>query len=270
MKKRMTGGSFLIAAIILAVIVTVVKSYGMDMGGFDVEVGDGSYEDGNFQGWEEPPPEQVPSEPIWEEEVPQEQMPPEQIWWDELPQEQIPPESIWWDERPSEQIPSEPAWQEQPSFNQTWENTAPVSTVTPVPTAVPTPTATPTPRPTITPTSLPVVTPTFAPTPMPTVTPCPRRESFTYYKKQEDGETHQKDYPVKFINDIKVEKGQNPEIEVESKGSVQILSLRVNEKECPWHWEDNKIVIDGEVDGDECKVEILAFSHGGKLIKIRF
>lgn len=312
MKKRKAGAGVLVWAVVLAVLVTVVKGYGMDMGGFDVQVGDGGDWEERFEWWDVPP-ESLPPESRWQEEIP-----PEQVWqepeetWKESGQVWREPEQTWQmpqEQMPQEQMPPEQGWQGQ-GFQgqgqnqwqgQGWDSfyqggqeygggaesvrvptvlpaftPTPIPAMTPpisitVPTAIPTvlptatPVVTPTPAPTATPTPGPtmVLTPTSTPIPSPFV----EQTLFTYYKKQESVSPDFKDYPVKFTYGEKNEKESNTVIEVESEGSVQILSLRVDGKECPWHWHGKQIIL--QVGADKGKIEILTFIRGGKLELIK-
>ena len=79
---------------------------------------------------------------------------------------------------------------------------------------------------------------------------------------------HAKDEPVTFQCTQNPDNSHIPQIQILSQGSVQILSVCLNGTECPWHWEEDKVVSDTEADGDQNKIELLAVSQGGKLIKM--
>ena len=79
---------------------------------------------------------------------------------------------------------------------------------------------------------------------------------------------HAKDEPVTFQCTQNPDNPHIPQIQILSQGSVQILSVCLNGTECPWHWEEDKVVSDTEADGDQNKIELLAVSQGGKLIKM--
>lgn len=79
---------------------------------------------------------------------------------------------------------------------------------------------------------------------------------------------HAKDETVEFQCTQNPGNSHIPQIQIISKGSVQVLSFRMNGTESPWHWEKDWIVSDAAVNGDANKVELLVVSQGGKLIKM--
>lgn len=79
---------------------------------------------------------------------------------------------------------------------------------------------------------------------------------------------HTKDEPVKFQCTQNSDDSHIPQIQIISKGSVQILSFRINETECPWHWEEDRIIPDAAINDDTNKIELLVISQGGKLIEM--
>ena len=81
--------------------------------------------------------------------------------------------------------------------------------------------------------------------------------------------THVKDESVKFYCTQNTDSSHTPQIQIISKGSVQILSFRINGTECPWHWEGDWIIPDTEDENVKVKeIELLVISQGGKLIKM--
>ena len=79
--------------------------------------------------------------------------------------------------------------------------------------------------------------------------------------------THVKDEAVKFHCTQNTDSFHTPRIQIISRGSVQILSFRLNKTECPWHWEGDWIIPDTE-DENVKEIELLVISQGGKLIKM--
>lgn len=153
------------------------------------------------------------------------------------------------------------------------EETSPTST------PMPTPQPTKNPKPTKTP------KPTQTPTPKPSKKKNKKKQNKV--KKIENKSTdnfkelqntdaqldtvkyaHAKDEPVTFQCTQNPDNSHIPQIQILSQGSVQILSVCLNGTECPWHWEEDKVVSDTEADGDQNKIELLAVSQGGKLIKM--
>ena len=149
----------------------------------------------------------------------------------------------------------------------------------------PTSTPMPTPQPTKNPKSTKTPKPTQTPTPKPSQKKNKKKQNKA--KKIENKSTdnskelqntdaqldtvkyaHAKDEPVTFQCTQNPDNPHIPQIQILSQGSVQILSVCLNGTECPWHWEEDKVVSDTEADGDQNKIELLAVSQGGKLIKM--
>lgn len=263
MKGKMTGISLLVIVLILAVVVTVVKGYGMDMGGFDVEIGEGEYQEDNQEDNPEslnevqPPWEQQLQEPFVQEQYWQEPFAQEQYWQEPIQQESL--------------LPAEQIWQEAPDMPDkapTPLSSAPVLTPTPLPS---TPALTPTPLPTPTQTSPPALTQSAVFDQTKKDGAAGEKVIFAYYKdgkRKAEVNRYRKNYTVEFVHNKEVLKGQYPEIEVRSKGSVQICSLRLNGIECPWSWKKNTIVIHTKAGKGDNRIELLAFSQEGKLIRM--
>lgn len=140
----------------------------------------------------------------------------------------------------------------------------------------PAPCITPTLTPTITP--MPVPTPTHSPAPMPsptqapktapksTATPTPVPEApFVYYRKQMKATGRLKEESAEFRYHFSENTGEGA-VTVLSKGSVQVLSLRVNGKETFWHWENGEIILDSKQISENPKIELLALSQGSRRV----
>ena len=130
------------------------------------------------------------------------------------------------------------------------------------------------------PTSTPVPTPKPTKHPKPTKTskstqtPTPKLSKKKNKKKQnkeDQGDTaeytHVKDESVKFYCTQNTDSSHTPQIQIISQGSVQILSFRLNKTECPWHWEGDRIIPETE-DKNVKEIDVLVISQGGKLIKM--
>ena len=95
--------------------------------------------------------------------------------------------------------------------------------------------------------------------------------SKVFQNKENQGDTveytHVKDEAVKFHCTQNTDSFHTPRIQIISRGSVQILSFRLNKTECPWHWEGDWIIPDTE-DENVKEIELLVISQGGKLIKM--
>ena len=150
----------------------------------------------------------------------------------------------------------------------------------PTPTSIPVPTPKPAknPKPTKTPKS------TQPPTPKPSKKKNKKKQnkakktenknignSKVFQNKENQGDTveytHVKDEAVKFHCTQNTDSFHTPRIQIISRGSVQILSFRLNKTECPWHWEGDWIIPDTE-DENVKEIELLVISQGGKLIKM--
>lgn len=79
--------------------------------------------------------------------------------------------------------------------------------------------------------------------------------------------THVKDKAVKFYCTQNTDSSHTPQIQIISQGSVQILSFRLDGTECPWHWEGDRIIPETE-DENVKEIDVLVISQGGKLIKM--
>ena len=158
---------------------------------------------------------------------------------------------------------------------------------------MPASTMTSTPKPTQTP--KPTKTPRQTKTPKPTRPPTPETVKKKNKKKQnkinkteknnkntdnsgesQGGENqpdivkyiHAKDESVEFQCTQNPDNFHIPQIQIISKGSVQVLSFRLNGIECPWHWKEDRVVSDIAVNHNVGKIELLVISQGGKLIKM--
>lgn len=91
-----------------------------------------------------------------------------------------------------------------------------------------------------------------------------------FQNKENQGDTveytHVKDEAVKFHCTQNTDSFHTPRIQIISRGSVQILSFRLNKTECPCLGRD-WIIPDTE-DENVKEIELLVISQGGKLIKM--
>ena len=91
-----------------------------------------------------------------------------------------------------------------------------------------------------------------------------------FQNKENQGDTveytHVKDEAVKFHCTQNTDSFHTPRIQIISRGSVQILSFRLNKTECPWHWEGDWIIPDTE-DENVKEIELLVISQGRKADK---
>lgn len=236
-----------VIASIAVMLITVVTVRGMELGGFDVDVGIGEGED-------------------WVEEIP----------WENEPQE-IPDEhedsnesrEEWGDfiaEEDHTVQPEETLAEEQwnaPDDEDCGEGVEPTVTATPIITVEPTVIAAP----------IITVSSTRIPSPTPVITltsvPTPTRIPFAYYRECAEENRKQQDYPVGFRHKKGGEPGQCPEIEIRSKGTVQVFSLRLNGEESPWHWNGDTIIMDKKAEKGENIIELLVFSQGGRLVRMK-
>lgn len=285
----------------IGIVWTGVSVWGMEFGGFDVEVGVGAYPEEESWGQEwnsgavpERPQEEIPQSPL--PDLPQDSFPQNQPsedfqnppqdwqWQEESPGQQWgefqPPEqnfSDWNDNNGNQADPpvvpgingqnggfgydssgntgiglqtnpgaDAAAGTGQPSASE--PASVPVPTVTPQPTATPAPVPSPT------------------PTPVPTSTLTPELP-YVYYRKQLPPQPQVKDEEVEFLCTLAEASGY-PEITVRSEGSVQILSFRINGTEVPWHWENDRMILETEREDAENwkenpEIEILFLPQGG-------
>lgn len=116
--------------------------------------------------------------------------------------------------------------------------------------------------------------PTKTPKSTQTPTPEPIKKKNKKKRKKADksdqvssaGYAYAKDEPIEFQY---IQNPDNPsilQIQIISRGSVQILSFRLGGTECPWHWEGDCLVSDMEA-ADVSEIELLVISQGGKLTK---
>lgn len=238
----------------------VPAAEGMEMGGFEVEIGVGEQQGipedfDNMEATEEIPmaesqQEELPSEEVFAEEPPAEEVPAE-----EIPIEEVTTEETFMEEAPTEQgIRDETPAQDTSVEEQILgEMQDPVPTITLSPAETPVPTVTPSPTETPMPTSsvLPEFTLTPAPgvTPQTAVTPAPIPSPVLLHK-------------------IFVENDVVPSVKVQCRGAVQIFSFRVNEKECDWRWKEDMLLALTEPKQGENKLELLLVSPCGEKITL--
>lgn len=235
---------------------------GMQMGGFDIEVGNGE----NYEWyWEE--------EQQWSWE--QQESPIDGNAENEASREEIQPsDDLKWNGQQS----SEYLLEETQTEPQIWI-TVPESDAVSVPISEPAFESdadsisesnpelflTPTPSPAPTFTSIPSPSPTLTPTPLPTKKPKSAEKDANVAKSEENNTI---DLKVDFRTEIR----DVPVIHVTAKCSLQVLSLRLNGVECPWHWEEDSIYLEKSFEKcDEIcenKVELLMIVQGNKLVKM--
>lgn len=250
------------------VFFAAVSVMAMEFGGFDVEIGTGEYQGDSF--WEQgsSAPQngngQTYPDHMQEEPSPTEQNP-------EWSQGDF-REDFWMEETPSyngqvfpvpDYIQPLPPEAEIPPESAIPQGSLPAPLPAATPTAIPTPTVIPTPS--VTPT--PSITPTLTVTPTPRVTPSPTpspntystsaaEEAFRYYRRnvKNRNKMEVKVTELKFPVSAKVKRA---EIRVRAKGWVQVLSLRVNNKEADWRWEKDVLVIEQEEIPEDSEIKIL-------------
>ncbi len=250
------------------VFFAAVSVMAMEFGGFDVEIGTGEYQGDSFweQGTSAPQNGNGQTYPdhMQEEPSPTEQNPEQNPEWNQG--------DSWMEETPSyngqvfpvpDYIQPLPPETEIPPESAIPQGSLPAPLTAATPTAIPTPTVIPTPS--VTPT--PSITPTLTVTPMPTVTPSPTlspkpystsaaEEAFRYYRRnvKNRNKMEVKVTELKFPVSAKVKRA---EIRVRAKGWVQVLSLRVNNKEADWRWEKDVLVIEQEEITEDSEIKIL-------------
>lgn len=241
---------------------------GMQMGGFDIEVGNGE----NYEWhWEE--------EQQWSWE--QREFPVDGNVESESQREEIQPSDDleWNGQQPSEYLPEETQTESQIWITVPESDTASVPTSEPVfepdldsiSGSMPESTSESmlefflTPTPSLAPTSTPT------PTPSPTLTPLPTKKPKSTKKKRNVVKS-EKDNTIDLKVDFRTEISDVPVIHVTAKCSLQVLSLRLNGVECPWHWEKDSIYLEKSLEKSnetcENKVELLVIVPGNKLVKM--
>lgn len=252
-----------------------VKVSGMQMGGFDLQVNEGEYYEWQWEeeqwSWGE---QETPDEKADESDGYQKDQHPET-------QEQGFLLMDEWQRNESQQNESQQngtdqkEWQENMIYGEEhgqWEQEQIAERPDPDQASILIPTSTPTPISTAT--LVPALTPTKKPelvqSPTPVSTPTAGASEQVKKKKKNDASQIRKksqwsqDERIEFKTQIK----KYPEIHIISQGSVQVLSLRLNKMECPWHWEGDRICLERGGEKDENTVELLVISQGGKLVKM--
>lgn len=140
------------------------------------------------------------------------------------------------------------------------------------PTVTPTPVISITPVPTLKPTDIPKP----SQTPIPIVLNQKTSDSnsvkskffknFLFEESDFQKAQHLPDAAVVFLHERKIRERDYPSITLKSSGSVQILSFRINDRECAWHWENNRIIADTPVRKGDYQIELLVLSQGGKMV----
>lgn len=287
---RSVWGIMVLFLVVLAVPV-------MGMGGFDIQVepgyggGDPQYwgevPSGGMENWEEQWGGGSWGNQQWDDQSKNGQYWGENQWDSQLGNGQYWSGNQWDNQQGNEQYwgGNSPDWGGNPGSNQQWntdlredafaEPPASPQVAVPKPTYIPTPTLSPTSSPTPEPTLLssptPLPEPTLTPSPVPTMSPTPKlvdslyvNKGGTYYNKYQVSAEKDIDLPEIFTYKEEIPKGAPAEIEIKMQGFLQILSLRLNGRECPWHWKKQKLVLDAEMDKDTNKIELIAFSEALK------
>lgn len=132
------------------------------------------------------------------------------------------------------------------------------------------------PTPVQTPTSVPALTKapdipetllfTATPEPLPTVTPAP---GLSFYRRHSDEGSERTQLSVYYHKET-AEACEKPQFLITGKGTIHILSVRINGAECPWHWKENLVVIDTAAGKATNCVELLALYEAGEEIRIKF
>lgn len=114
---------------------------------------------------------------------------------------------------------------------------------------------------------------TVSPSPVPTVTltpnpePSPVPELFFYQKKTDD-EIPKRELEIYYHKEIVSDSGTPPFFLILSDSPVSVLSVRINEEESLWHWEESSLILDvNEVQKDSC-VELIAVYEEGAEIRV--
>lgn len=264
------------------VALAAVSVRAMEFGGFDVEIGTGEYQGNGFQEpsypWKE---EETNPGNVWEGETEGDfsgntSLPSEGSWngigdpWNPGIEGNISGSGDFFQEnnRPVFQIPESipstlpeqgepPVWETPREGKEEPGQTAlPTLSVTPEPSPFPDPTPSASPTPCASPTPEATVTP--IPTPMNTP---PAEEPFQYYRKKKKSSERAEESVTEFI--FKAPSGvKRAEIRVRAKGWIRILSLRLNGKEVPWHWEKESLVLEEEKIPKASEIQIMLTAEG--------
>lgn len=114
--------------------------------------------------------------------------------------------------------------------------------------------------------------PAASASPVPKPTSVSEQEQTIYYQTAADGEDQDEEEPLQWKVPEKALLSRTPEepgrIHVVCSGSVTVLSLQTEEREIPWHWEKNDIVLEpGKEVQDiyESPVKLLLLLEGEKI-----
>lgn len=195
-------------------------------------------------------------------------------------------------------LPPEPQMQ-PPAHAETYSPTAsqiqtplaaPIITATPIPTLTPilTPILTPTLIPTLTPTLIPALTQLSSPTPpipassstpvpgatrsiMPSTISPAESKRLKYYnninKSILDGGEKDAISDISIAVESSSEKEKKIRVRIDSKSQVRILSLRVNGRECGWHWEKGCLIPEAGKQKKNNKIDIIVLLGQKKVLK---
>lgn len=254
------------------------RTAAMEIGGFDVEIGVGENTD-YPPGWNEIPgnseavlPEETPS--YWGEEWEQ------GTEWNANPYLQpedpgLRQDPAWGQDGTAQADPyiqeyQDFQWNSGQSYTGSANYVLPVSPALPASVPSPSPMMPPTMPPTMTPTVTPIMTPTMMPTMTPTMTPSVRFSpalGASSLDEKIENETRlcylKEELPGK-----KGEEQVRIYIELAAQAPVQVLSLRVNEEEWDWSWDEKGILAEGSSDKDKLSVELLSICEINDKVEI--
>ena len=73
---------------------------------------------------------------------------------------------------------------------------------------------------------------------------------------------------ARFFHRESVARGEFAEIEVSSKSTLSVLSLRLNGTECPWHWDGNLLILEQEISSRKNRIDLTAVLDGKTIVKM--
>lgn len=90
----------------------------------------------------------------------------------------------------------------------------------------------------------------------------------TYFNRdyKSSGRQYSANCEVRFLTEKEPDAGDRVEIKVESEEAVQILSIRLNGKECSWHWEGDILAVEADRRAEGNRLELLAVTEDGSLV----
>ena len=243
------GRKFLLF-LMVGTIPYAIDAVGMEMGGFDVSVGEG----------------EIPLE--WEDESAESDYHEEGSWdvfseWNTTGNGQENEEfgEFHWDG----------GWddgQNNPQSDIPIPTVMPVQAVTPVPTVTPTQAVTPVP--TVTPT--PTITSSLTVMPEPAITSeltATQAPVLTFYKGHPEKASEKTKLRIHYQKE-ETASCSRPGFWIMGTGGIQILSVRLNGRECSWHREGRELILDMPADRESNCIEMLALYETGEEIQVKF